>query len=155
MITKVRGARSLVGLLATLVAVLCGPAANAAAAPADPLPTAPLTDLTPGETCEARTVMKGTAITAFPVKILDVVQPGSIGFGSLIYFEVTDPQIAEVGVAEGMSGSPILCQIAGEEKVVGAISYGFDGVGPKGFATPINDILEGQPSRATMRAKVG
>ncbi|OJU93263.1 MAG: hypothetical protein BGO23_11265 [Solirubrobacterales bacterium 67-14] len=115
-----------------------------------------MSEVTPGDVCQARTVLKGTEISSFEVKILDVVGTGVAGFGDLIYFEIIDPDVAEVGVAEGMSGSPILCSIGGQDKVVGAISYGYPGIGPKGFATPITDMLEGQPSAraASSRAAV-
>lgn len=152
---KFRGGWSLVGLLGVVAAMICGPVASVQAAPGDTLPTAPLADISPGDTCEARTVLKGTEITPFEVRILDVIRTSLVGFGDLIYFEVTDPAVAPLGVAEGMSGSPILCEIGGEDKVVGAISYGSAGIGPKAFATPIGDILNGQPSPSAFKAKTG
>ena len=147
-----RGMNSLsLGMLA-LVLLAFVTTTEARAGAGDPLPTAPLADVTVGQTCEARTVLHGTEISSFDVKIKDIVGPGAMGYGTLIYFEVTDPAVAEVGVAQGMSGSPILCEIGGVNRVVGAISYGFDAVGPVGFATPIEDVLNGQPRPAGFAA---
>lgn len=143
-----REAKFILGVLA-LVAGFAGTVTPGTAGPADPLPTAPIGDVTPGALCEARTVLKGTAIASFEVEILDVVNVEEIASGNLIYFEVTAPDVAAVGVASGMSGSPILCEIGGVQRVVGAIAYGLAGIGPKAFAVPIDNILKGQPSPAS------
>ncbi len=145
------------GLLAAFLALVLAAAAvlatEATAAPGDPLPVASLSEVTPGDVCEARTVMKGTAITSFDVEIIEVAGFADLAFGKLIYFKVLDPDVAAIGVAAGMSGSPILCEIGGQDKVIGAISYGLAGTGPKGFATPIEDVLKGQPSPASFAAR--
>lgn len=145
-----RGRIPLLGALAFLVAFFGLQLTSASAAPGDPLPTAPLSEVHPGDVCEARTVLHGTAISSFDVEVIEVIDKSGIGYGSLIYFRIVDPDVAAIGVAEGMSGSPILCHIAGEDKVVGSIAYGFSGVGPKGFATPINDVLGDGPAPVPM-----
>jgi hypothetical protein len=121
---------------AVLVLLAGAPAAGAR----DPI--TPLSDVHRGLACTARTVVQGTAISSFDVQVLDVVSGGD-GFGPRILVRVSGPVVAETGVAQGFSGSPIFCPDAqGVLGNAGAISeaigaYGNDVV----LATPIEEML--------------
>ena len=92
------------------------------------------------------TVLKGTTISQVAVKILAVADGQNQNDGSpLILFQITDPTVlAQGGLAEGMSGSPLRVGSAAApnndiDPLVGAVSYGdiFATTG-YGFATPID-----------------
>jgi len=141
----------LVCMLAAIVAWMLVAAGAAAAAPTEPTWTldqlqtainaAPATGL-PGY---FKTVLKGATITDVPVEILAVADGQNPQDGSaLILFQIADSTIvAEGGLAEGMSGSPLFVGDASDPKpdtdhLVGAASYGdeFTTTG-LGLATPI------------------
>ena len=75
---------------------------------------------------EARTVVRGTDIITFPVRILDVQVAGDGPGGALILARAEGPLMEETGgVAEGMSGSPVYVTGAdGVARVIGAIAFG-------------------------------
>jgi hypothetical protein len=112
---------------AALAAAAAGAALAAGAGPAaagDPI--MPLSELTPGMVGEARTVVRGTEIVTFPVRILDVQRAADGPGGTVILARGEGPLMAQTGgVAEGMSGSPVYVTGAdGVPRVVGAIAFG-------------------------------
>ena len=115
-----RGARR-AGLLAAAAAAALALTAGPAAA-ADPI--MPLSQLAPGTVGEARTVVRGTDIVTFPVRILDVQVASDGPGGALILARAEGPLMEETGgVAEGMSGSPVYVTGAdGVPRVIGAIA---------------------------------
>ncbi len=124
---------TLVALALTLV-----PAAGARAA----TPVLPLPQVRAGMACTARTVIAGTAITSFDATVLDVVAPQG-GDGTRILVRVSGPAVDGTGVAEGFSGSPLVCPGPdGEPRIAGAIS---ETVGDYGnhlaLVTPIAAML--------------
>lgn len=137
---RARGARrALLGALA-LLATLAAPAAAR-----DPI--TPLQDVHRGLLCTARTVVQGTDIASFDVEVLDVVADAD-GTGPRILVRVSGPAVAQTGVAEGFSGSPVYCPDAhGTIGNAGAISatvgqYGED----VALVTPI-ELMLGLPLR--------
>lgn len=127
------------------VAVAAAAAALAAVAPtgagADPI--LPLSEVRPGMTGEARTVITGTNIERFPVRVLGVQRAAATPGGTLILVRAEGPLITPIGVAEGMSGSPVYVTGAdGVQRVIGAIAFGTgDEGGLVVGVTPIESMI--------------
>jgi hypothetical protein len=124
-----------------VLAGLCLPANGAWAAGG---PTMPLSQVQLGMNCTGETVIQGTTITSFSVRVIDVVQ--APGEGPRILVQVSGPAVATTGVAEGFSGSPVYCPDSfGTMENAGAIS---EGIGQYGnnvvLVTPIQQML-GEP----------
>lgn len=128
--------------LAALALALATPAGAAAAEP-----VLPLASVAAGMRCTARTVVAGTAITPFDATVVDVVAPSG-GEGARILVRVAGPAVDETGIAEGFSGSPLICPgPGGSPRIAGAISEGVGAYGNKlALATPIESMLH-QPVR--------
>jgi hypothetical protein len=107
-------------------------------------PIMPISDVQAGMDCTGETVIQGTTITPFDVRVVAVVQDPVEGARILI--RVSGPAVAGTGVAEGFSGSPVYCPgPAGVPENIGAIS---EGIGQFGndvvLVTPIETML-GEP----------
>ncbi|HEU4658163.1 MAG TPA: hypothetical protein VFR97_11585 [Capillimicrobium sp.] len=111
----------------------------AAAAPARAAePILPLGEVRPGMQCTGLTVVRGVDIASFDVEIVDVVAGDPISDQPLLLVRVSGPIAAPTGIAEGFSGSPVVC----DGRVAGAIAYGTGDYGNElGFATPIEAVL--------------
>jgi hypothetical protein len=135
--------RTLIPLLPALLAGTTGVAA-ADPGPAGGGPVMPLSQVQPGMACTADTVIQGTAISTFDVQVIGVVQQN--GEGPRILVSVSGPAVAQTGIAEGFSGSPVYCQDAtGTPENIGAISEGVGQYGNNiGLVTPIQQML-GEP----------
>lgn len=135
-----RAARVLRWSLLLVVAGLVG-AVRLAAAPA----WFPANEITPGMTGIGKTVIVGTKISEFKIKVLGVLRNAGPA-GDLVLFRASGPAIEPIGgLASGMSGSPIY--IGG--RLAGAFSYSFQFADPTvGLFTPIEDMLKAFPSRA-------
>ena len=99
-----------------------------------------VSELRPGMKGYALTVFKGTKITRFGIEILGVISKFNEG-KDYIAFRVLDgpPVTRKLGIAHGMSGSPIY--IGG--RLVGAISLGNQfAKDPIGYATPIEYMFD-------------
>lgn len=125
---------------ALFVALALALAAPAGALAADPI--LPLAQVSAGMRCTARTVVAGTSITSFDAAVLDVVAPRA-GEGSRILVRVSGPAVEGTGVAEGFSGSPLICPgPGGEPRIAGAVSEGIGAYGNAlALATPIEAML--------------
>ncbi|MGI9539365.1 MAG: hypothetical protein ACR2N6_04370, partial [Miltoncostaeaceae bacterium] len=106
-------------------------------------PVLPLADVRTGMVGEARTVITGTTIERFPVTVLGVQRVGPIPGGTLILVRAEGPLITPIGVAEGMSGSPVyVTGPDGVERVIGAIAFGTgDEGGLVVGVTPIESMI--------------
>lgn len=124
----------------TLAALVLALAVPAGARAADPVMS--LSQVRAGMQCTARTVVSGTAIASFDATVVDVVAPRG-GEGARILVRVAGPAVAGTGVAEGFSGSPLICPgAAGEPRIAGAISEGIGAYGNMlALATPIEAML--------------
>lgn len=82
----------------------------------------PVSELKPGMRGYGKTVLSGSKVEKFGVKIVDVVPKAGIAGDDLILVRVSGRQIeARGGVALGMSGSPVYVK----NKLIGAISMTF------------------------------
>ena len=126
-------------LAAATVAACLIPASTAAAG--DPIMA--LSDVQPGMMCTGYSVVQGTTISTFDVKVLDVVDGDPASDGPRILFEVSGPAIDGTGIGPGFSGSPIYCPDGqGTNRNIGAISQSIGEYGGKaGLATPIEQML--------------
>ena len=107
----------------------------------------PLKDLRPGMKGVGKTVFSGSRIDEFQVEILGVLD--NIGpKQSLILARLSGGPLAETGVLEGMSGSPVY--IGG--RLVGAVAMGFPfSKEPIAGIRPIEDMLRVEISPAPPR----
>ena len=99
-----------------------------------------VSELKPGMTGYALTVFKGTKIEKFGITILGVVAKFNEGKDYIMFRATSGPPVTRgLGIAEGMSGSPIYIH----GRLVGAISLGQQfSKDPIGFATPIEDMFD-------------
>jgi len=145
---------------AALAALLLG--AGAAATPARAVPPVPVrhpapgqrlqwdpkkfmhvSELRPGMRGYALTVFKGTKIERFGIEILGVVAKFNEGKDYILFRALDGPPVTRaLGIAHGMSGSPIYIN----GRLVGAISMGIPGTqfarDPIALATPIEDMFD-------------
>jgi SpoIVB peptidase S55 len=152
--------RSPAAVLAALAALACAATAQAA----DPI--LPLSEVRPGMTGIARTVVQGTTITTFPVTIIDVQKVSDGPGGALIFIRAEGPLMDRTGgIAQGMSGSPVYVTGAdGVARVIGAVAFGTGDENNRiGGITPIEAMvrsgsgklaLERIPAGAPRRAVV-
>jgi hypothetical protein len=133
-----------VGLRKTVLSAIGGLLLGAAPALAAGGPIMPLSQVHAGMDCTGETVVQGTTISSFNVHVIDVVQDPVEGPRILI--NVSGPAVDRTGVAEGFSGSPILCDDgSGTLRNIGAISESVGEYGNKvALATPIEQML-GEP----------
>ncbi|HET6508387.1 MAG TPA: hypothetical protein VFG42_16455 [Baekduia sp.] len=131
--------RSLSAAAAALLALLIPAAAQAAGGP-----IMPLSAVQNGMRCTGYTVIKGTAITSFDVEVVDVLAEP---YASILV-KASGPAVDETGIAEGFSGSPVVCvdPADGVAKTIGAIAQGTGDYGNKlVLVTPIQTML-GEPA---------
>jgi hypothetical protein len=133
-----------VGLRKTVLSAIGGLLLTAGPALAAGGPIMPLSQVHAGMDCVGETVIQGTTISSFNVHVIDVVQDPVEGPRILI--DVSGPAVDRTGVAEGFSGSPILCDDgSGTMRNIGAISESIGEYGNKvALATPIEQML-GEP----------
>jgi SpoIVB peptidase S55 len=108
----------------------------------------PLKDVRAGQTATGRTVFNGTRVEDFQVEILGVLE--NIGPGqSIILARLKGGPLADTGVMQGMSGSPVYI----DGKLAGAVALGFTGAKDAiAGIRPIEEMLTVNPeSSATQR----
>jgi hypothetical protein len=97
--------------------------------------------LKPGMQGYGLTVMRGTKIERFSVKIIGVLHnklPGQ----DMIMIRCSGLNLEHSGIVAGMSGSPIYVKTPDGDRLVGALSYGFPfNKDPVAGVTPIADML--------------
>jgi hypothetical protein len=127
-------------LLLSAIVVVALPAGTASAA--DPI--MPLSQVHAGMNCTGESVVQGTTISSFGVYVIDVVQDPQQGPRILV--RVSGPAVDLTGVAQGFSGSPVLCDDGtGTMRNIGAISAGIGEYGNRvALVTPIEQML-GEP----------
>jgi len=121
------------GLLAGLLTVSL-PAATA---------LMPLSEVRPGMVGVGRTVFEGTELKDFKVHILGVLRNIQGPRRDLILARLEGAGLAESGVAQGMSGSPVYI----DNRLVGAVSYSIGNFSKEPIAgiTPIAEMTEATP----------
>ena len=97
----------------------------------------------PGCSAPGYSVIQGTEISSFNVRVLDVAAGEATSGGGRILFEVSGPAVDATGLGPGFSGSPIYCpDEAGTQRVIGAIAESINEYGGKvALATPIEAII--------------
>ncbi len=129
-------------LLILLLTFMVAPTAQAA----DPI--MPLSQVHAGLDCIGLSVIRGTQISQFDVEVIDVIG-GQTGLGGpRILVRASGPAVDSSGIAEGFSGSPVMClDPNGVRRNIGAIS---ESVGEYGnhvvLVTPIEEMLRDAPS---------
>ena len=110
------------------------PASAAAQSPAAILP---LSQVKPGMIGEARTVFSGTAPEAFKVRVVSILR-NFMPQQDIILVRAEDPRLQSLGIAAGMSGSPVYI----DGRLMGAIAYGWSfAKEPLAGVTPIELML--------------
>ncbi len=107
-------------ILAIRSLLLAAVLATSASAQPSSTPFFPLRDIRPGLHGVGRTVFHGNQIEEFQVEILGVLE-GSGPQQSIILAKLTGGPLADTGVIQGMSGSPVYI----DGKLVGAVALGF------------------------------
>jgi hypothetical protein len=125
-------------LTLSVISALALPVGSAAAAGG---PILPLIQVHAGMNCTGETVIQGTTISSFDVQVIDIVQDPAQGPRILV--RVSGPAVDSTGVAEGFSGSPVLCDDGtGTLRNIGAISAGIGEYGNRvALVTPIEQML--------------
>ena len=130
---KLRIQAAVIGLLAGLLTVSL-PAATA---------LMPLSEVRPGMVGVGRTVFEGTELKDFKVHILGVLRNIQGPRRDLILARLEGAGLAESGVAQGMSGSPVYI----DNRLVGAVSYSIGNFSKEPVAgiTPIAEMTDATP----------
>lgn len=127
--------RRLPTLLALALALL--PAADSFAAHSI-IPTLAPNALRAGQRAVVKTVFRGSTVEEFEAEIVGVVEGGRTT-GNLILARATAERVAKLGIAQGMSGSPVYV----DGKLVGAVSTSWSFSREPLFGiTPIDEMLE-------------
>mgnify|MGYP001175584458 FL=1 len=125
---------------------LGGPALSPVAAAASlPPDTMPLSAVRAGMVCRGLTVVRGSTIADFRADVVDVASDPGGNTGIIV--RVSGGAAEPAGIAEGFSGSPILCPgDDGRERFVGALAAtAGDRASRLGFVTPIEQLLAVTP----------
>ena len=135
--SKMKKAAKILSALAMAALLASGARAEERFVPKEPV--MPLSQIRPGMLGYAKTVLQGTKITPFKVKIVGVV-PSKSKPRNLIMIEVLDKYIRENGgIAAGMSGSPVYV----DGRLIGAIGYSWSFAdGSMGLVTPVEEMLK-------------
>jgi hypothetical protein len=126
-------------VLAGLIIALLGASPLLAPAPcgaAAPLTLAP-EQLKPGDRAVVRSVFRGDSIEEFPAEIVGVLSGGRVD-GQTILARATSERLRLVGVAQGMSGSPVYV----DGRLIGALASSWAFAREPLFGiTPIREML--------------
>src|SRR5687768_1958690 len=128
---------AVVALLLAALSVLSLPAAT---------PLMGVDEIRPGMTGVGRTIFEGAERSDFNVHILGVMRNVQGPKRNLILAKLEGGPLAETGVAQGMSGSPVYI----DGRLIGAVSYSI-GAFPKEAIAGITPIAEMKDATATAR----
>ena len=100
----------------------------------------PLDEVRPGMVGVGKTIFKGTDLEDFKVHILGVLRNIQGPRRSLILARLEGGPLAETGVAQGMSGSPVYV----DGRLIGAVSYSIGAFPKEAIAgiTPIEEMKD-------------
>lgn len=114
-------------------------------------PLMPLEEVRPGMVGTGRTVLQGSELQEFKAHILGVLRNVVGPRRDLILARLEGAGLAESGVAQGMSGSPVYI----DGRLIGAVSYSIGAFSKEPIAgiTPIGEMKDATsvPRRATMQ----
>jgi hypothetical protein len=148
---KLRITAALVGLLEALLPAATTTLATAPAA----VSLMPIEEVRAGMVGVGRSVFEGTELRDFKVHILGVLRNVQGPRRDLILARLEGAGLAESGVAQGMSGSPVYI----DGRLVGAVSYSIGSFSKEPIAgiTPIAEMKDATPlprRSATVQAKL-
>lgn len=134
-------------LFVSLALTLAAAAALVAAPQASLMP---IGEIRPGMTGVGRTVYAGTDLEEFRVTIIGVMRNVVGPQRDLILARLDGGPLANTGVMQGMSGSPVYV----DGRLIGAVSYSLGSFPKEPIAgiTPIGEMIEDIESRAPRRA---
>jgi SpoIVB peptidase S55 len=143
---KLRISATLVGLLAASLTVTSAKSPLASSFSAEsPVATAlmPIEEVKAGMVGVGRTVFEGTELKDFKVQILGVLRNVQGPRRDLILARLEGAGLAQSGVAQGMSGSPVYI----DGRLVGAVSYSIGSFSKEPIAgiTPIAEMKNATP----------
>jgi hypothetical protein len=144
-----RPGRAAVAAAAAVLVAAAVLGAGAGAGPGDAGPAImPSHAIAVGMTGIGKTVIIGTAVVPFNVRVLGILHNAGPA-GDLVLFRASGAAIQSVGgIAAGMSGSPVYLQ----GKLAGALAYTFQASDPTvGLFTPIEDMLRLLPAGSAAR----
>jgi SpoIVB peptidase S55 len=123
--------------IAAVLAALLGASLPAAA------PLMPVEEIRPGMIGVGRTVFEGTELREFKVQIIGVLRNVQGPKRDLILARLEGGSLAESGVAQGMSGSPVYI----DGRLIGAVSYSIGAFPKEPIAgiTPIAEMKDATP----------
>jgi SpoIVB peptidase S55 len=106
-------------------------------------PLMPVEEIRPGMTGIGRTVFEGTELKDFKVRIIGVLRNVQGPKRDLILARLDGESLAETGVAQGMSGSPVYI----DGRLIGAVSYSIGPFPKEPIAgiTPIAEMKDATP----------
>src|SRR6185312_11597841 len=111
-------------------------------------PFFPLKDVKPGMKGVGKTVFAGGRVVDFQVDILGVIE-NTRPKQAIVLARLSGGPLAETGVIQGMSGSPVYI----EGKLLGAVALGFPfSKEPIAGIQPIEQMIESTPSRAAVQS---
>lgn len=137
-----------------LATVLITTAALAVATPpprAQGSPFMPVTDIRPGMVGTGRTVFSGDALEEFRANIIGVLKNVIAPGRDLIIARLEGGPLAQTGVIQGMSGSPVYV----DGRLIGAVSYALGSFPREPIAgiTPIAEMVEAMRSPSTPQTR--
>ena len=99
-----------------------------------------LSEVAPGMQGEWKSVVSGTQVESFPLEVLGIAKNFIGPKRALIICQATGPRFKQIGLVQGMSGSPVYI----ESRLVGAYAYGFSWSKDQSIigVTPIEQMLE-------------
>ncbi|MDN4175072.1 SpoIVB peptidase S55 domain-containing protein [Nocardioides sp. SOB77] len=142
------------GLLLGTAALGAGPATSAEPA-GDCTAPFPVSELAEGDAVTGLTVTRGTTPESFTGEVIGVYEDGIGPDLDMVMVEVDMPEVAESGIWQGMSGSPVY---AADGRLIGAIAYGLSfGPSPVAGVTPFEDMDDylAEPAEPPARVPVG
>jgi hypothetical protein len=115
-------------------------------------PLMPLEEIRPGMVGIGRTVFEGTELREFKAHILGVLRNVQGPRRDLILARLEGESLAETGVAQGMSGSPVYI----DGRLIGAVSYSIGAFPKEPIAgiTPIAEMKDATALPRTVSARV-
>jgi hypothetical protein len=133
-----------------LTVVLAGVLAASIAAAPQSAPYMPVEELRPGMVGVGRTVYAGSELEEFRVTVLGVMRNVIGPRRNLILARLEGGPLANTGVIQGMSGSPVYV----DGRLIGAVSYSLGSFPKEPIAgiTPIAEMIEDVESRGARNA---
>lgn len=103
-------------------------------------PIMPLSEVEPGMKGEWKSVVSGTQVESFALEVLGIAKNFIGPKRALIICQATDQKFKQIGLVQGMSGSPVYI----ENRLVGAYAYGYSWSKDQSIigVTPIEQMLE-------------